>query len=170
MKINWKLASRRHKDALCFRSLWPSLKSDAHLEDDVIDGDDVGVGREQEWVVELAQEVLDGDALLVDGLQDDLVASLPMLRQVDPREPTLRKKMWISTSLPLASTWWVWSTLASHSTLLFKQRCWLTSASSTIFSSGKKLGMLGIKSGATGSGSKYANHSDMLPPCEKYKL
>ena len=54
--------------------------------------------------MELAQEVLDGDALLVDGLQDDLVASLPMLRQVDPREPTLRKKMWISTSLPLAST------------------------------------------------------------------
>ena len=41
------------------------------------------------------------------------------------------------TSLPLASTTWVWSTFSSHCPFSSYLRHWLTSATSTIFSSEK---------------------------------
>ena len=50
-----------------------------------------------------------------------------------------------STSLPLASTRCVRSTFSSHCLFSPKQRCWLTSATSTFFSSEKISGMLGIE-------------------------
>ena len=61
----------------------------ANLKDDVIYGDDVGVRRQEKRVLELPQEVVDGHALLVDRLQDDLFTGLAVLRQVNPGKPAL---------------------------------------------------------------------------------
>ena len=76
------------------------------------------------------------------------------------------KIVFCRTSLPLASSRCVRSTFLSHCPLSSKQCRWLTSARSTNFSSEKYLGMLGIKPGAAGSGSKCANHCAMLPQPE----
>ena len=46
--------------------------------------------------------------------------------------PSLLPILFCSTSLPQASTRWVWSTISSHSPLSFKQRCWLTSATALL--------------------------------------
>ena len=43
------------------------------------------------------------------------------------------RKLFCSTGLVLASSWWVLSTFSSHSPLSSKQRRWLTSATATIF-------------------------------------
>ena len=68
------------------------------------------------------------------------------------------------TSWLLASTRWVWLVFSSQCPLFSKQGCWLISATLAIFSSEKISGMLVIKPGAAGSGSKYATHRAMLPP------
>ena len=62
-----------------------------------------------------------------------------------------------NTRLPLASTGWVRSSFESHCSLSSKQRRWLTSATSTIFSSENFLGTLGIKPGAAGLEASMIN-------------
>ena len=65
-------------------------------------------------------------------------------------------------SLTLVSTRWQWSKFSSHCPLSSNQRCWLTSATSTIFSFKFFTGILGIKPGVVWSASKDANHCAML--------
>ena len=69
--------------------------------------------------------------------------------------------LFCGTGLPLASSR---SAFSSHCPLSSRQRCWLTSAMLTIFSSEIVLGMLGLKPEVAGSGSKFANCCTMLPP------
>ena len=61
--------------------------------------------------------------------------------------------LFCSAILPLVSTRWVQSTFSSLCPLSSKQRRWLTSVTSTIFSSEIFLGTLGIEPGAAGYGS-----------------
>ena len=66
-----------------------------------------------------------------------------------------------SSSLPLASTRWVWSTFSNHCSLSSNQHCSITSTTSTIFSSEKKSATLGIEHGAAG---KVFSKNSILQP------
>ena len=65
--------------------------------------------------------------------------------------------------LLLGSARWARSIFSSYCPLSSKQCHWLTSATGKIMSSEIFFGMLGIKPGAAGSGSKYGNHCAFLP-------
>ena len=66
-----------------------SIFESVYLEGHVVDGEDVLVGGEAVGVLVLPQELVGRHRGGADGLERDLLARRPVLRQVDAREPAL---------------------------------------------------------------------------------